>query len=353
MQVFAWSIYKYGDQADGHPKLDRMLWSVMPYLDGLIFCDTGSPPWVREKLREWQDMFPEKPIIWAPVETVWWMTADEHPTGRPCIDFAATRNAALDRAREQLTPDDWLVIVDSDEELLGGASVKHNVHRAAQDGHVKLLLRVYCQTTGVLTVPTLCTRAHKLDDSARWEYPVHNHLTIEGSAIGNAKEGAIKAHYTQTQSLDRALPALHKLADQGSAKEKLHAHAYLAKISLGNDDMAAFERHTLAMKHSEAADAFSAPMWLGKVVLDPDNQTVMDDATEVLGDDHPDLRFIAMVQAFKAWDEACDPEGEFYINHLTQSNSTVGLHAAHAQHLRTIFTKLWTGRQLLTPVESA
>lgn len=92
---------------DNESTLERVLESVRPHVDEIVICDTGSTDGTVEIASKYADCLMSFP----------W-----------CDDFSAARNQAL-----QACSGDWVLWLDSDDELIGGNLIRPMLSQAPPD----------------------------------------------------------------------------------------------------------------------------------------------------------------------------------------------------------------------------
>jgi glycosyltransferase involved in cell wall biosynthesis len=120
------------------PSIKRVLDSVRGAVDSVTICDTGSEDGTQAKVREWcfEQQMPhvlvEKPFV-----------AFDKITDRRIIDFAATRNMALDIDAARDNPPVFTLMMSGDETLVGGMQLRAflEAHRDAPDDAYAVLMQ--------------------------------------------------------------------------------------------------------------------------------------------------------------------------------------------------------------------
>jgi glycosyltransferase involved in cell wall biosynthesis len=178
--------------ACGRPRIERAISSALPWVDEVVVCDTGSTDGTWEILCALRDKVLPLVLYQEP-----WRS-----------DFSWHRNDVASRASN-----DWILILDGDEEFVGDGS---------------FLPRVLRQVAGVdsVTLPVTLVSNDNVETSieaprlydrrvCQWVFPVHNQL-VGLRTVGRVDGTAgfhIRSYYVGTQQakLDRSIPLLEKM----------------------------------------------------------------------------------------------------------------------------------------------
>ena len=149
--------------------LERVLASVRPHVDEIVVCDTGSTDGTVEIAAKYADCLLSFP----------W-----------CDDFSAARNAALEPCTG-----DWILWIDSDDELVGGHLIRPHLEAAPADVAM-YLLRYETEHAPDGTVLHEFWRERLIRrGAARWVGRAHEVLVPTGQDTYQRWPGAYVVHY--------------------------------------------------------------------------------------------------------------------------------------------------------------
>jgi tetratricopeptide (TPR) repeat protein len=144
---------------DEAPVIERCLRSVLPLVDWWVISDTGSTDGTQDIVRR---------------------TAADTPgvlLERPWVSFGHNRQEALDAARafEHATPDDYVLWIDADEQLVDVPPAGVERRDLTADGYY---LEVEFGTTRYARLAVV-----RLDRPWRWTGAIHEYLDLPGATL--------------------------------------------------------------------------------------------------------------------------------------------------------------------------
>lgn len=152
-------------------------------IDEIVYCDTGSS----DKSVEVAKRFTDNIFFFQ------WNDS-----------FADARNSALSHATG-----DWILSIDCDEFLHSLDAVREVVSLAEQQKVLAVDCRLVAEDTGAWF---MFPRLFKNDPRVRWEGAIHNHLTVQGTELGNVMitHGFSPAHHLDPERSFRILKKEHE-----------------------------------------------------------------------------------------------------------------------------------------------
>ncbi|TAK10564.1 MAG: glycosyltransferase [Anaerolineae bacterium] len=147
--------------------LEAALKSARPYCDELVVVDTGSTDGTMDLARKYADK----------VE----LFLGCNDADNRIADFSSARNRSFD-----LATGDWVMWIDSDDELVGGEHIRHLMDQATKDNVILMLPYEYAHdATGRCTCIHWRERIVRPAHRFQWQSPIHEVLLpiepIQGS----------------------------------------------------------------------------------------------------------------------------------------------------------------------------
>jgi glycosyltransferase involved in cell wall biosynthesis/tetratricopeptide (TPR) repeat protein len=173
--------------------LIRVFSSLAPHVDGIYVGYTGGHglDGVQELHKLLRDAGANRGVT---------LCVSEIPSGWT-DDFAAARNQAFDVIpRDQY---DWIIWIDSDDELRGGEKLQGVLGRLKPETQVVLLRYVYAfdHETGEVLTEHWRERMFRTDLTGHWKYPIHESFKVPtGTGLGSTHDVEVW-HWRPTYSM--------------------------------------------------------------------------------------------------------------------------------------------------------